>query len=160
MASWNEIETSAPDFARTVRALFDAHRHKVLATVRRDGSPRVSGIELQFRDGEVWFGTMPGSLKALDLRRDSRLALHSASEDPPEDPRGWPGDAKLAGRAVEVTDPDAVASVLGGGEAPAGSGVFRVDIAEAVHTKVGDPADHLVIQFWREGVGLRRIERK
>ncbi len=160
MASWNEIETTAPDFAHTVRELFDAHRHKVLATVRRDGSPRVSGIELRFRDGELWFGTMPGSLKGLDLSRDPRLALHSASEDPPEDPRSWPGDAKLAGRAVEVTDPDAVASSRQDGEAPPGSLLFRVDIAEAVHTRVGDPADHLVIQFWREGEGLRRIERR
>jgi len=159
MASWSEIETNAPEFARTVRDVFDAHRHKVLATIRRDGAPRVSGIELEFRDGEVWFGTMPGSLKGLDLLRDPRLALHSASEDPPEDPRSWPGDAKLSGRAVVVADPAAREASLPA-EAPVGSQVFRVDIAEAVHTRVGDPADHLVIQFWREGGGLRRIERR
>jgi hypothetical protein len=160
MASWNEIETSAPEFARTVRELFDAHRHKVMATLRRDGSPRVSGIEVEFRDGDMWIGTMPGSLKGKDLLRDPRVAVHSASEDPGDDPGSWPGDAKVAGRAVEVTDPEVVTATVPEGEAMTGSHVFRLDITEAVHTRVGDPADHLVIQSWREGDGLRRIERR
>jgi len=160
MVSWNVIESTAPEFAATVRGLFDAHRHKVLATLRKDGSPRVSGIEVQFRDGEVWFGTMPNSLKGRDLLRDPRLGLHSASDDPPDDPREWPGDAKIAGRAVDVTEPDVIKSIVEGTEAPSESHVFRVDISEVVHTRVGDPADHLVIDFWREGAGLRRITRR
>ncbi|MDP9221554.1 MAG: pyridoxamine 5'-phosphate oxidase family protein, partial [Actinomycetota bacterium] len=89
--------------AARARQLFDAHRHKTLATLRSDGSPRISGIEVEFADGEVWLGMMPGSVKARDLGRDPRLALHSASDDPPEaDPSSWSGDAKLAGHAVEV----------------------------------------------------------
>jgi hypothetical protein len=160
MASWNEIEAAEPEFAKTVRGLFDAHKHKVLATLRRDGSPRVSGIELEFRDGDLWFGTMPGSLKGADLLRDPRLALHSASEDPPEDQKSWPGDAKLSGRAVEITDPGALDEIYTEARAPAGSHLFRVDITEVVHTRVGDPADHLVINFWRESDGLRQITRR
>jgi hypothetical protein len=159
MATWHEIETAVPDFASTVRGVFDAHRHKILATVRKDGSPRVSGIELGFHDGELWFGTMPRSLKGLDLLRDPRLALHSTSEDPPDDPRAWAGDAKVAGRAVQVTDPETIKSMVHGTEAPVESQFFRVDITEVVHTRVGDPADHLVIDFWREGEGLRSIKR-
>jgi hypothetical protein len=158
MATWNDIETGAPDFAHAVRALFDAHRHKVLATLRADGSPRVSGIEVQFRDGQVWLGMMPGSRKAADLRRDPRLAVHSASEDPPDgEPGRWPGDAKLAGRAVEVTAVEA-----GGGEGtgpPPGSHRFRIDIGEVVHTRLGEPADHLVIEYWQAGQGLRSVQR-
>src|SRR5262245_20572123 len=99
MASWSEVEAAAPELAARARTAFDAHRHKVLATLRRDGSPRLSGIEAGFVDGELLLGMMPGSRKALDLRRDPRLALHSASVDPPDDPTTWPGDAKLAGRA-------------------------------------------------------------
>ena len=56
MASWHQVAASAPRFADTVRALFDAHRHKVLATLRKDGSPRVSGIETGFVEGELWLG--------------------------------------------------------------------------------------------------------
>jgi hypothetical protein len=158
MASWNEVEAAAPELAARVRATMDAHKHKVLATLRRDGSPRVSGIEATFTDGELWLGMMPGSRKALDLRRDPRLALHSTSEDPTEeDPSAWPGDAKMAGRAVEVDDP-ALLERLGAGEG-GGAHLFRVDLTEIVHTRVGTPADHLVIEVWREGSGLRRLRR-
>src|SRR5215217_5614644 len=148
MASWSEVEAAAPELAARVRATMDAHKHKVLATLRRDGSPRVSGIEATFTDGELWLGMMPGSRKAMDLRRDPRLALHSASVDPTEDdPSAWPGDAKVAGRAV------------GAGEGGGGAHLFRVDVTEVVHTRVGTPADHLVIEVWREGAGLRRLTR-
>ena len=170
MASWRVIEESAPELAARARAAFDAHKHKVLATLRRDGAPRISGIEASFEDGELWLGMMPGSRKALDLRRDPRLALHSASVDPPEDPTTWPGDAKVAGRAVEVDDPARLERLAGAGE-PAdgeeadgggaeGAHLFRVDITELVHTRVGDPADHLVIDLWQEGKGLRRMRRR
>ena len=53
--------------------------------------------------------------KALDLRRDPRFALHSGSDDPP----GWAGDAKLAGVAEEITDPDRIRAV-NGGKGPSG----------------------------------------
>ena len=159
MASWAEIETAAPELAARARVAFDAHKHKVLATLRRDGSPRISGIEASFADGQLWLGMMPGSRKALDLRRDSRLALHSASVDAPEDdPSGWAGDAKLSGRAVEVDDP-ALLERMGAGEEAGEAHLFRVDVAELVHTRVGEPADHLVIELWQEGRGLRIMRR-
>ncbi len=141
-----------PEFAKRVRALFDAHKHKTMATLRKDGSPRISGIEVEFSKGEVWLGMMPGSRKAADVHRDPRLALHSALVDPPEGEEGsWPGDAKLAGQAVEVGDP--------GAAGPTGHR-FRVEIAEIVLTRVGTPADHLVIESWHEGRGLQsRIRR-
>jgi hypothetical protein len=157
MATWSEIEAAAPELAGRARAVFDAHKHKILATLRRDGSPRISGIEATIADGELWLGMMPGSRKALDLRRDPRLALHSASDDPPDDPATWAGDAKLSGRAVEVDDP-ALLERLGAGD-QADAHLFRVDITELVHTRVGDPADHLVIDLWREGAGLRTMRR-
>jgi Pyridoxamine 5'-phosphate oxidase len=161
MASWGAFEAAAPELAGRVRASFDAHRHKLLATLRRDGSPRISGIETTFADGELWLGMMPGSRKALDLRRDPRLALHSASEDPPEDdPAGWAGDAKLSGRAVEVDDPALKARLAGGSGQPDDAHLFRVDLTEVVHTRVGDPPDHLVIELWRPGAGVRRLQRR
>ncbi len=152
MSKWDDVASAEPEFASQVREIFDAHRHKTLATLRRDGSPRISGIEAQFHDGELWVGAMPDSVKAHDLRRDPRLALHSASEDPPlRNPATWPGDAKIAGYAVEVRDPDGPA---------AGSGRFRVDIREVVLTRIGKPADHLVIVSWHPGPGLRSRERR
>jgi hypothetical protein len=160
MATWSEFSAAAPELARAAQAAFDAHKHKVLATLRKDGSPRISGIEATFADGELWLGMMPGSRKALDLRRDPRLALHSASVDPPDDdPGAWTGDAKLAGQAVEVDDP-VILEKLGAGDQADAAHLFRVEVTEVVHTRVGDPADHLVIELWQEGRGRRRMERR
>jgi hypothetical protein len=165
MVAWRAVAESAPEFAARVQQRFETHKHKTLATLRRDGSPRISGIETQFVDGDLWFGSMPGAVKALDLRRDPRFALHGPSVDPDDsDPAAWGGDAKLSGRAVEITDPaEAAAAFRAMGADPeqfAGSHVFKADIDEVVLTRVGDPADHLVIELWRPGAGLRRFERK
>ena len=111
MASWSDFEAAAPELAEKVRAHLDAHVHKTLATVRRDGSPRISGTETRLVDGELWIGSMWLALKALDLQRDPRFALHSGSQDPPE----WSGDAKLAGVVDEVTDPERVKAINGRG---------------------------------------------
>ena len=163
MASWGEFFRSEPEFARFVRARFDSHKHKMLATLRKDGSPRISGIEATFANGQLWLGMMPGSLKALDLRRDPRLALHSASLEP-EMPSG---DAKITGRGIEHRGNDTKAQFAGavkdatGQEVPPGPfHLFSVDIEEAVLIRIGDPADHLVIETWREGQGLKRVERR
>ncbi|MFN2595547.1 MAG: pyridoxamine 5'-phosphate oxidase family protein [Actinomycetota bacterium] len=152
MASWRDIAASEPDFANTVQARFDKYRHKVLATIRKDGSPRVSGLEAEFRDGDVWFGMMPGSLKLADIERDPRIALHCGTEDPPEPPPpGFIVDAKLSGRAVLEAPP------LEAHEPPGPR--FHIDIDDVVLVSLGDPADHLVIQHWHEGIGLRSTKR-
>jgi hypothetical protein len=104
MTSWQDVQRDAPEFADRVRQVFDAGVNKVLATLRADGSPRVSGIEAQFTDGELTFGSMPNARKGADLRRDPRFALHAPSPDPPADNASWAGDAKIAGRAVPVGD--------------------------------------------------------
>src|SRR3954454_13597988 len=98
MASWSEVEAQAPELTARARTLFDAFTHKTMATLRRDGSPRISGTEVEFRDGEMWLGSMWRSMKALDLQRDPRFALHSGSVDPPN----WTADAKVAGRVEEI----------------------------------------------------------
>jgi hypothetical protein len=159
LASWKEVTEQAPDLAATAKAIFDAHRHKTLATLRKDGSPRISGTEMMFLLGDIWFGGMWRSKKALDLRRDPRFALHSASIDPDEN---WPGDAKVSGRTEEIVDSDRKAAIQGAmGQTPPGPfHLFRADLREVVLTRVGNPPDHLVIELWREGEGLRRFKRK
>jgi len=145
------------------RERFDAHRHKVLATLHRDGSPRISGVEATFLDGVLYLGMMPGSAKGADLRRDPRMALHSTSPEPDDaDPSGWVGDAKLEGRAIEVVDEHERARFAGAqdGMPPGTFDLFRIDVTSLATVRVGEPADHLVIDTWREGQGLRRIERR
>ena len=109
-------------------------------------------------------GSMWKAVKALDLRRDPRFALHSGSADPPaeegsDEGAGWDGDAKVAGRVVEITDPDRVreANGEGGGDGP--SHLFRADITELVLIGLDEPREHMVIESWREGRGVSRKER-
>jgi|Tabmets5t2r1_1033131.scaffolds.fasta_scaffold108846_1 general stress protein 26 len=157
MPSWRQVEAEAPELAARARELFDAYKHKTLATIRRDGSPRISGTEIQFADGEIWFGSMWKAMKALDLERDPRFAIHSGSTDPPE----WKGDAKIAGRIEEITDSERKAAVWGHESPPGEAHLFRADITELVLTSVaGEPPDHLVIESWHEGRGVSRRERK
>jgi hypothetical protein len=156
MASWSDVESEAPELAARAREIFDAHKHKTLATLRRDGSPRISGTEVEFANGEMWLGSMWKAVKALDLQRDPRFALHSGSADPPE----WKGDAKVAGRVEEVTDPERKAVILGDAAPPDRAHVFRAEITELVVTGLGDPPDHLLIESWHEGRGVTRRERR
>lgn len=75
--NWEALSTAEPDLAETVEQRFGVFTHHVLATLRKDGSPRTSGIEARFLNGELWLGMMPDSLKVLDLRRDPRFALQA-----------------------------------------------------------------------------------
>lgn len=158
MATWSEVTSAAPELARQAQKVFEAHLHKTLATLRKDGSPRISGTEARFFEGDLWLGSMLDSLKALDLRRDPRLALHSATVDP----KMTEGDAKLLGRAVEVNDQAVIARFSGTlDQQPADPfHLFRIDITELVVTQIGNPPDHLVIESWHEGKGMTRVERR
>jgi hypothetical protein len=151
MTAWRDVERVEPEFARRVRGLFDARRHKTIATVRADGSPRISGIEAAFEDGELAFGSMPNARKGADLRRDPRFALHSATLDPVEGSQAqWPGEAKISGRAIPA-GPTA--------EGPKGD-FFYADIAEVVHTHLNLEATMLVVEWWTPTHGLRGIQRE
>ena len=143
MAGWSEFEAEAPELAARVRQRFDAHGHKTIATLRRDGSPRISGTETQFEDGELWIGSMLNALKARDLQRDPRFALHSGSDDPD----AWTGDAKVAGVAEEAPVPDRK------------SHRFRLDLREASAVSLNEERTALVIEIWTPGGGVRTINR-
>lgn len=164
MARWEDFTAQAPEFAARVRAVLDRHKHKTMATLRRDGAPRISGAEVHFAGPDVFTGSMPGAVKGQDLRRDPRVAFHSASEDADEaDPGSWVGDAKFSGRAVLVTDPAGIAAfwTAYSGAAPAerdASDLFRVEVDEVVLTSI-DPPETMVIESWHDGVGYRRRTR-
>jgi hypothetical protein len=150
MTSWHEVEADAPEFARRVRDRFDAGTNKTVATLRADGSPRISGLELQFENGEVTFGMMDGSRKLADVRRDPRIAVHCPTLEPPDNNADWLGEAKLAGVAVPAGRVEDV---------PDGS-AFLIDITEVVLTYLGTPADHLVIESWHPRRGWQRQTRR
>jgi hypothetical protein len=156
VARWIEVQEAAPQLAERAENRFKAYRHALLATLRRDGHPRVTGIETQFVFGDLWMGMMGGSRKAGDLLRDPRMALHAALDEP-EVPTG---DARISGRAEAVVDEERIAAWRGTleGIPPGPFHLFRVDVEEV--TLVRAVVDHLEIESWTPQHGLRTFERR
>lgn len=148
MSTWAEIERDAPQLAAAVRRAFDAGTNKTIATIRRDGSPRISGTELGFVGGQVLLGMMPDSRKRHDVRRDPRVAIHSPTVEPPPGTLGE-GDAKLSGVLVDANPEER-------GSAPE-SGMYHLDVLEVVLTTV--EGNELVVRSWHPGAGVRETRR-
>lgn len=158
--SWATAVAAAPDLAAQVQGRFAATGLGYLATLRTDGSPRISGLEPLFADGQLWLGMMPDSRKADDLRREPRFALHAANadKDVPD------GDAKLAGRAVPVTNDveiDAFRAAFehATGQAPPDGPLvlFRAEVDELTYTRV--EGNELIVEWWRTGGRPQRVAR-
>jgi hypothetical protein len=148
LGSWSEFEAAAPEFASRVHALLAARKHLTMATLRRDGSPRISGTEVEFADGQLRIGSMPSAVKALDLRRNPRVAIHGPTNDPPEgDSAGWKGEAKIAGTAAEV-------------DSGSSSHRFLIDVQEAVITHLNEAGNRLVVESWNPARGYRVFDRE
>jgi pyridoxamine 5'-phosphate oxidase-like protein len=144
MTSCADVASSAPEFADTVQRTSAIRQHATMATVRRDGSPRISGTEVDFADdGEIYPGMMPGPRRAEDLRHDPRVAIHCPTEDTPKDnPASWLGDGKITARAIEV-EPHR----------------FRVDVETVALTKVASGGQELEISTWRASGDLKVVRR-
>jgi hypothetical protein len=166
MTTWDDVTAEAPELAALVQRRFEATGLGLLATLRADGSPRISGLEPLFSGGELWLGMMPGSRKSADLQRDPRFALHGATIDK----NVTEADVKVAGRAVPAGDDDAAAfataleKATGHPPPPGPFDLYRVDVTEVVSIKPGPgpsgEVDHLDIDSWHAGRGRRHVERR
>jgi hypothetical protein len=147
MATWQQFESAAGDFAAAVRARFEAAETHILATLRKDGSPRVSGTEVDFTGADLSFGSMLNAVKARDLQRDGRCAIHAHPREG--------GDAKVAGIATEVAGEEKGAYTTG--TEPGGFHAFRLDVHEAVITAV--EGNELVVRLWLPDHPVRTFRR-
>lgn len=141
--SWAGFGAAEPGMCKTVQERFGAYKHHVLATLRADGSPRLTGLEADFHDGEMWLGMMPDSRKALDLRRDPRFAMHA---NPGPGAELEEGDVRVSGRAVELGD-----------SAERGHHLFRVELTEVVRVYLEAP--EICMEVWRPGEPVRTERR-
>jgi hypothetical protein len=167
MASFAELGSTVPDLADRARAVFSSTTNAVLGTIRRDGTPRLSGIDPFFHDGELHIGSMPGARKGADLRRDPRLALHSIPWESRrlKDGADDPGDAdvKLAGTCAVVTDPAVLRAIWKVPESEpdpvpgAGGDLFVIDVRSLAVISVVE--QQLVIDRWSETDGRQTIRR-
>ena len=145
MASWAEFEASQPEFAARVRKLMRSRKHLTMATLRRDGSPRISGTEVRFAGDQLQIGSMARAVKVMDLLRDDRIAVHGPTHDPAKGGK-WRGEAKISGHAVAMP-------------AEGDAHAFRIEIDEVVITRLNDARDRLVIESWNRRRGYRVTDR-
>ncbi|MFR9794433.1 pyridoxamine 5'-phosphate oxidase family protein [Streptomyces sp. MS06] len=154
-APWAAFAAAEPELAGIVEERFRAFTHHTLATLRKDGSPRTSGLEVEFRAGELWLGMMPQSVKALDLRRDPRFALQA---NPGQGTSMGGGDVRICGRAHEVAEGEVKAAYAEEVEPPQPFHLFRTELTEVVRTRVEDDS-YLLVQVWRPGKPVRTLKR-
>jgi len=159
MATWAQFAAEEPDLAAFTQGRFAADRHALIATLRKDGSPRISGVEPDFSRGELWVGMMLDSLKSRDLRRDPRFSLHCNTTTASMTAAG---DAKISGTAEFWTDKDDYLKDLyeRTGWMPEGGelDLFRLNVTEVVSITV--EGDEMVVLSWHEGRGTRRVAKK
>jgi hypothetical protein len=103
MLSWQAFADEAPRIAEVFLRRHAATGNLcLLATLRSDGSPRISPMEPRITRGQLVLVGMPGTRKFRDLARDPRFSLHTATVDTYVSD----GDAKVWGEARNVQDPD------------------------------------------------------
>lgn len=93
--AFHQFESAAPDVARGIRQRLTEAGLALLGTIRADGSPRVSPVEVSLPRDRLLFGCMPGSAKVADLERDPRCCLLTALADRFDDA----GEGKVFGSA-------------------------------------------------------------
>lgn len=102
---WSELERRQPALAGLGRRRLLDPGVVLVATIRADGTPRVSPVEPFSLDGSLWLSMLWHSRKAADLLRDPRILVHSVitSRD------GGEGEFKVRGtpapRATRMSRP-------------------------------------------------------
>jgi hypothetical protein len=156
---WAEFRSDAGEFGRDVQRLLEAPGVLLVATVRADGTPRLSPVEPFFWDGELWLAMMWRSRKSSDLKRDPRILVHNIVKSR----EGDEGEAKVRGRAFLESDPSRRAAICRAiGEAlpwepdPERVELFRVDLESVSFVRYESNGDQQVV-LWPE---RRRFVRR
>jgi hypothetical protein len=167
MASFGEIARIEPDLAERVQAVLTSATNAVLGTIRRDGSPRLSGADPYFHNDELRIWSMPGARKGQHLRRNPAVAVHSIPWDSRKLRDGAAdvglADARVTGRAVLVDDPGDHASFRAwlraerSAEPPDDWDLFTIDIDAMAVVFVDD--GRLAVDQWSADDGRRATRR-
>jgi hypothetical protein len=149
---WADLEVSQPRLAELGYRRLVEPGVVLVATIRMDGTPRVSPVEPLVMDGELWLSMMLGSAKARDLLRDDRILVHGivTSRD------GAAGEFKVRGGVRHETSPEIhakyaqrVASDLGWHPEPGHFHLFAVHIESVTYLRYDDGDQYLTM--WPPG---------
>ena len=158
MATWAEFAAAAPEQAALGRELLKKYELAYLATVRKNGAPRVHPVCPVIAGGRLFVATAPESPKRFDLLRDGRYAMHFLPGD---------NDAEfyVTGQAQRIEDEETRAMVVAAAREtilPDGGSLqirpeewlFEYDIEYAMTAyweQVGTPNIRVFRKEWRAG---------
>jgi hypothetical protein len=143
---WDDLEQDAPQLAELANRRLIAPGVLLVATIRLDGTPRLSPVEPLTFEGDLWLSMMWQSRKASDLLRDDRLLVHSSVTTR----EGTEGEVKLRGRAIAVEDLNArrrycdAVAVLGWSPEEPWFHLFRVEIDDVTLIRYAQAGDQYV----------------
>ncbi|WP_420644772.1 pyridoxamine 5'-phosphate oxidase family protein [Candidatus Leptofilum sp.] len=143
--SWQLFSQENPQLAQFGEQRF-ASRVAYLATIRKDGSPRVHPVTPIVGQGRLFLFMEPTSFKGHDLRRDGRYALHCAVEDA----NGGEGEFFINGQAIPIDDPAirALAVELASYSPAERYVLFELNVAYAMSVEYDD--NKVNRQSWRK----------
>ena len=148
---WSELESAQPRLAELGRERLIAPGVVLVATIRRDGTPRVSPVEPYVLNGDLWLSMLWHSAKAADLLRDPRILVHSivTGRD------GAEGEFKVRGTARAEHDPDAqrryadaVTADLGWSPTPGRFHLFAVGLDDVTFIRYDDATGDQHVAMW------------
>lgn len=147
MAAWEEFAAAEPTMAKVLRNLLGWIPIAYIATVRRDGAPRVHPFVPIFAADHMFIAIPDWSPKRHDLASDGRFAMHAL-------PGKRDDEFYLTGRASLVDDPDVRKAVVDAAKHTVhpGDDIFEMS-AEYVMTahweNQGQPDTYAVRKEWR-----------
>jgi hypothetical protein len=154
LMKWSEVSEQAPRLADLGRQRLEEPGVVLVGTIRRDGTARISPVEPLLWRGDLWLSMLFGSHKATDLRRDSRVLIHSivTGRD------GRMGEFKVRGRAVEAPGgsihdgyAEEVRSRLGWEPTPGRFHLFSIDIGDVTFIRYEEASGDQFVTRWPAG---------
>ena len=162
MRTWADFERAAPELAALGRERIEQFGFVFLGTVRKDGGPRVNPAEAFIVEGHLALALIPWSLKARDLMRDPRVFLHTPVRDRHS---GEPGEFKLRGQAVEISEAslrEAVADTFereSGYRPPEDWHLFTLDVESAAFLRYDEEENLNRMLVWTPERGVESSTR-
>jgi hypothetical protein len=145
--SWREFEEGSPELALLGASLL-SRKIAYLATIRKDGSPRIHPVRPIVGDGYLFIFIDHNSPKRSDLLRDGRYAIHCSVIET----NGLSSEFMIIGVAEMVDNPELRqrAVDLWGAEVPAKYALFEFSIDRAIVTEYTEERKPVRYR-WRKG---------
>jgi hypothetical protein len=159
---WKDFKRAVPEIAEPAEEVLGLNGLALVGTIRRDGTPRISPVEVFFLREELLLGMMKRSKKVLDLLRDPRCVIHNAVSDP----EGSQPELKLRGRAISgeermrerFCEAYAIRRKRRPPE-PFPGHVFSLDVDDATFIRYDTEKNEMTAKRWSMELGFRETKR-